>query len=188
MKIIKDSKLLLKIFSGFIAIVLWFAVTYTEDPAINQHLGRLDTVFYNEEALAQRGLIVVDKDELPSLSVTIRGKRSKVISSLDRVFAGIDVEKITSVGKHEVDVSYSYPDSDVSLSKEKHPTVTLNVEKLITKDIPVKINAKESKKHKDQLIESTPIESLTISGAQSFVSKISYASVEIDEADICRVE
>ena len=62
MKIIKDNKLLLKIFSALIAIVLWFAVTYTEDPSINQHLNRLDTVFYHEDVLSRRGLMIVNKE------------------------------------------------------------------------------------------------------------------------------
>lgn len=184
MKMIKDSKLLLKIFSGFIAVVLWFAVTYTEDPSINQHLGRLETNFYNEDQLAQRGLIVVDKDELPSLSVTIRGKRSKVISALERVSASIDVNGIKSVGEHEVDVEYNYPISDVSLSRYKYSSVKINVEKLVTKEVPIKLQVKANKKDNEHLIESKITDTLTISGAQSMVSKISYATFVVDENDI----
>jgi len=184
MKMIKDSKLLLKVFSGFIAVVLWFAVTYTEDPSINQHLGRLDTVFYNEDQLAERGLMVVNKDELPSLSVTIRGKRSKVISALEKVSASIDVKGINSAGEHEVDVEYNYPISDVMLSRQKHSTVTVTVEKLVTKEVPVKITARPNKRDKSHLIESSFTDTVTISGAKSIVSKISYAGFSVNEADI----
>ena len=185
MKMIKNSKLLLKIFSAFIAVVLWFAVTYTEDPSLSQHISRLDTVFYNEDTLARKGLVVVDKDELPSFSVTIRGKRSKVISSLEKVSACIDVADITSAGEHEVDVDYIYPTDSVMLTKAKLSTVTVKTEKLISREIPVKITSRPTKKSKNHIIESeSHLDSVTISGAQSVMNKVAYAVVIIDESDI----
>ena len=185
MKMIKDNKLLLKIFSALIAIVLWFAVTYTEDPSINQHLNRLDTVFYHEDVLSRRGLMIVNKDELPSFSVTVRGRRSSVISSLKNVFASIDVSSITSAGEHQIEVDYIYPTDSVVLTKAKLSSVTVTAEKLVTREIPVKIAAKPNKKSKDFIIESTSdVKTVKISGAQSTVEKIALATVWIDETDI----
>ena len=185
MKMIKDNKLLLKIFSALIAIVLWFAVTYTEDPSINQHLNRLDTVFYHEDVLSRRGLIIVNKDELPSFSVTVRGRRSSVISSLKNVFASIDVSSITSAGEHQIEVDYIYPTDSVVLTKAKLSSVTVTAEKLVTREIPVKIAAKPNKKSKDFIIESTSdVKTVKVSGAQSTVDKIALAVVLVDETDI----
>ncbi len=185
MKMINDNKLLLKIFSALIAIVLWFAVTYTEDPSINQHLNRLDTVFYNEDVLLRRGLIIVNKDELPSFSVTVRGRRSNVISSLKDVFASIDVSNITTAGEHQIEVDYIYPTDSVVLTKAKLSSVTVTAEKLVTREIPVKITAKPNKKSKDFIIESTSdVKTIKVSGAQSTVEKIALAVVWVDETDI----
>lgn len=185
MKMIKNNKLLLKIFSTFIAVVLWFAVTYTEDPSISQHVGRLATVFYNEDVLAKNGLVVVNKDELPSFSVTIRGKRSKVISSLDKVSACIDVANLTSAGEHEVDVDYIYPTDSVMLTKARLSTVTVKTEKLVSRDIPVKISSKQNKKDKERMIESeSHLDKITISGAQSVMNDLAYAVIIIDESDV----
>ena len=185
MKMIKDNKLLLKIFSALIAIVLWFAVTYTEDPSINQHLNRLDTVFYHEDVLSRRGLMIVNKDELPSFSVTVRGRRSSVISSLKNVFASIDVSSITSAGEHQIEVDYIYPTDSVVLTKAKLSSVTVTAEKLVTREIPVKIAAKPNKKSKDFIIESTSdVKTVKVSGAQSTVDKIALAVVLVDETDI----
>lgn len=185
MKIIKDSKLLLKIFSALIALVLWFAVTYTEDPTINQHLRNLPIYFQDEARLAEQGLIVVDKDELPSLSAVIRGKRSKVIESLDMVSASIDTSTITSPGQHEVDVNYNYPAASVSLSRSKYSKIAVIVEKLASREIPIKIKSTTDKKSKDQIIElDSTLDSLTIKGAQSFINKVAFALVEVDETEI----
>lgn len=185
MKMIKDNKLLLKIFSALIAIVLWFAVTYTEDPSINQHLNRLDTVFYHEDVLSRRGLMIVNKDELPSFSVTVRGRRSSVISSLKNVFASIDVSNITTVGEHQIEVDYIYPTDSVVLTKAKLSSVTVTAEKLVTREVPVKIAAKPNKKSRDFIIESTSdVKTVKVSGAQSTVEKIALAVVLVDETDI----
>ena len=82
MNIKKDNKLLLKILSALAAIVLWFAITYTEDPIISQYLSDINIVFDGEEELHSNGLIITNKDSLPTVSATIRGNRSSVISSI----------------------------------------------------------------------------------------------------------
>ena len=51
MKINKNSKLFLKILSGVVGVVLWFAITYTEDPIISQSLGDIKIVFDGEKQL-----------------------------------------------------------------------------------------------------------------------------------------
>ena len=49
MNFIINNKIALKILSGLVAIVLWFAITYTEDPIISQSLGDISIEFEGEE-------------------------------------------------------------------------------------------------------------------------------------------
>ncbi len=185
MKIIKDKKLLLKILSALIAIVLWFAITYTEDPAVSQHVTNINAVFSGEAQLRERGLTVVNKDELPALSAVIRGNRSKVISSLGVVSAHIDVSNIYSIGTHEVLVHYSYPQDMVTLTKTKVSSVLVNVEKILSRDIPIKLEAEQSGRDNDRLVAvKSSSDSLTIRGAQSVVEKIAYAKAIINTSEI----
>ena len=185
MKMIKDKKLLLKILSALIAIVLWFAITYTEDPAVSQHITNINAVFSGEAQLRERGLTVVNKDELPALSAVIRGNRSKVISSLGIVSANIDVSNIYNVGAHEVLVHYSYPQDMVTLTKTKVSSVLVNVEKILSRDIPIKIEAEQGGRDNDRLVSvKSSAETLTVRGAQSVVEKIAYAKAVIDTSEI----
>ncbi|MBQ7985986.1 MAG: hypothetical protein IJ304_01825 [Clostridia bacterium] len=185
MKMIKDKKLLLKIFSTLIAIVLWFAITYTEDPAVSQHVTNINAVFSGEAQLRERGLTVVNKDELPAFSAVIRGNRSKVISSLGVVSAHIDVSNIHDVGTHEVLVHYSYPQDIVTLTKTKVSAVSIKVEKILSRDVPIKIEADTSGRDTDRLVAvESKTESLTVRGAQSVVEKIAYAKAIIDASEI----
>ncbi len=185
MKIIKDKKLLLKILSALIAIVLWFAITYTEDPAVNQHITNINAVFSGEAQLRERGLTMVNKDELPALSAEIRGNRSKVIASLGVVSAHIDVSNIHDVGTHEVSVQYRYPQDMVTLTKTKVSTVSVEVEKILSRDIPIKIEADTSGRDNDRLVSvKSNNETLNVRGAQSVVEKIAYAKAIIDASEI----
>jgi len=185
MKIIKDNKLLLKILSGFIAVVLWFAITYTEDPAVSQHITNITPVFSGEALLRERGLTVVNKDELPPFSAVIRGNRSKVISSLGIVSAHIDVSNINDVGSHEVLVQYSYPQNVVTLTKTKISSVMIDVEKILSRDVPIKIEADTNGRDTDRLVAvESNTDTLTVRGAQSTVEKIAYAKTIIDASEI----
>ena len=185
MKIIKDNKLLLKILSTLIAIILWFAITYTEDPVVNQLVSNIDTAFSGSDQLSARGLVVVNKDNLPVLSATIRGSRSNVISSLGAVYASIDVSGITEPGVHEVPVSYNYPRDYVQLTKTKASYISVDVEKILSREIPIKIESVTSEKDNRQIYRLQSLEnSVTVRGAQSTVTKIAYAGVTVDTADI----
>ena len=185
MKIIKDNKLLLKILSALIAIILWFAITYTEDPVVNQLISNIDTVFSGDTQLESNGLVVVNKEDIPALSAVIRGKRSSVISSLGAVYASIDVSDVTQPGTHEVPVSYNYPKESVQLTKTKANSVSVEVEKILSREIPVKIETVTNEKDNEHIYKLQNLEnSVTIRGAHSTVTKISYAGVTVDTSEI----
>jgi YbbR domain-containing protein len=187
MKIIKNSKLLLKILSGLIAVVLWFAITYTEDPAITQTLTGVNLEIKGEETLNANGFAIVNKDDLPSISVVIRGSRSNVISALGEIYASIDVSSVKKAGTSVLSVSYSYPTGRVVLERAKLKEISIETEALISREIPVKTEIVNRDKNSGVIIKSVPKnETVTISGAQSDVYKISYARVRVDASKISK--
>ena len=94
MKNIKKSKLLLKILSAIIAVILWTAITYTEDPVITQTITGIGIEFSGVETLNGNGLAIINRNEIPTVSVVVRGKRNSVIEALDKVYAVADVSSI----------------------------------------------------------------------------------------------
>ncbi len=188
MKIIKNNKLLLKILSCIIAIFLWFAITYTEDPVISQSVMGINLTFEGEEALHNSGLVIVNKNQLPEISVVIRGNRSNVIASLGSIYAMADVSKIKSVGKNDVEVRYSYLSNGISLVKSRVNTVTLDVERLVSREIPVKLNVLNREKNINLAVE--PIsndKTVTITGAESVIYKIAYAKADVDIENVTKL-
>lgn len=177
----KDSKLLLKILSGVAAVVLWFAITYTEDPVINQLLTGIDVVFEGENVLHDNGLIVVNKDAIPDISVVIRGTRSNVISSVGGVSAVVDVSKITGAGENVVQIKYNYPSAYVTLAKAKTREFVLQTEKIIARNVPVEVKVENADKNTGYIIDAkSDTDKVRISGAESVVYKIAYAKVPVD--------
>lgn len=182
---IKDSKLLLKILSALAAVVLWFAITYTEDPVITQRLVDIGVVFEGEDVLAEKGLIVINKDEIPYISAVIRGNRSSVIASVGSVSAVADVSEISETGEITVPIKYNYPTSSVVLAKAKTKEITIKTEKIVTRTIPVKITQTGAEKNSDFIIKSvSKTENLRISGAESLVYQIACAEAAVDVSGI----
>lgn len=187
MKKEKTNKLLLKILSTIIAIILWTAITYTEDPVITQTIMGVDISLEGEETLNENGLAIVNRDELPSVSVVVRGRRNSVIESLDKVYATIDVSSIKSAGQNRVSISYSYPKDKISVEKIKTKEIPIETEALISREIPVKIEVENREKNDAHTIKSTTETThITVSGAENTVYKISYARVQVDISKVSK--
>lgn len=180
-----NKKLLLKILSGVIAVILWFAITYTEDPVISQTVMNVPLSFEGEETLNNSGFVIVEKNDIPDINVTVRGSRSNVIASLGSIGAIADVSKITSVGKNTVPIRYSYMSGSISIIKSKTTEIEVNVEKLVSREIPVKTEITNYDKSFEKIVE--PIlktETITVSGAESVVYKVAYAKAVVDLSNI----
>ncbi len=187
MKLIKDSKLYLKILSAVAAIILWFAITYTEDPIISQYLNDINIVFEGEDTLHANGLIVTNKDSIPALSVTIRGNRSSVISSIGSISASIDVSGITTSGANTVEVKYNYPTSSVTLAKTRTREITLETEKIVSRNIPVKVETENDDKNTEYIVKVTGNDSIVkIRGSESTIYEISYAKAVVDVTNVTK--
>jgi len=187
MKEIKNSKLLLKILSGLIAVVLWFAITYTEDPAISQTLTGVTLEIKGEDILNSNGFAIVNKDDLPAISVVIRGSRSNVISALGEIVASVDVSSVKKSGANTLLVSYSYPTGKVVLERAKVKEITIETEALVSREIPVKTEVVDRDKNSGFIVKTvSKTETVTVSGAESDIYKIAYAKVKIDASKISK--
>lgn len=178
-----EQKLLLQILSVISAIILWFAVTYAENPSTAISVNNIEINFVGEKILEKNGLIFVNRDKLPGIVVEVRGKRNEVQSVLNSVSATVDLTDITEAGEYTRDIAYSVPNPSVMISKKKTTSVTVEIEKAVSKEIPVKIN--QSGSNKDYIVKSTAEErTLKISGTAEDLNKINAASVTVDISEM----
>lgn len=172
-----------KLLSLIIAIGLWFMVINTENP-VETRSYTAAIQLQNEEALTERGYVVVNDDELSSTRVTVRlrGQRlalDALSQSSTRVQAVVDLS----------DVIYSYSGEPVSvpvdivipsvvnnsfeiLSKSVQ-TVSVDIQPYVNKDFDVKAvvnTTDESAKELANAVASPG--SVTVYGARSIVESV----------------
>ena len=180
-----EQKLLLQIISIVSAIILWFAITYSENPSVAIPISNINISFPGEKNLEKNGLIFVNREKLPNIAIEVRGRRSEVQSILNSVSAKVDLSDITEAGEYTRDVSYEVPNSSVMISKKKTTSVTVVIEKAVSKEVPVKILQTGADRNKEFLVKSTtPTKTVKISGTADDVSKIDAAVVSVDVSEM----
>lgn len=172
-----------KLLSLIIAIGLWFMVINTENP-VETRSYTAAIQLQNEEALTERGYVVVNDDELSSTRVTVRlrGQRlalDALSQSSTRVQAVVDLS----------DVIYSYSGEPVSvpvdivipsvvnnsfeiLSKSVQ-TVSVDIQPYVNKDFDVKAVVNTTDETAKELANAVASPgSVTVYGARSIVESV----------------
>ena len=103
------------------------------------------------------------------------------MDTLKETTAVVDLREITSAGQYKLPVTYSLSSNNLHITKRRTSTVTVTIESVITKEIPVKILQIGGEKDKAQIVQSVPAqESVMVSGASSDINQISEAIISVD--------
>lgn len=180
-----EQRILLQIISVVSAVILWFAITYSENPSVTRIINGISLSFNGESSLEKNGLIFVNSDKLPPVAVEVRGRRNEIQSVLNSVSATVDLNDITEAGEYTREVVYDIPGSSVMITKKKTTTVNITVEKATSKEIPVVIRQIGAEKNRNHIIKSTAGENnLKLYGTSDDLSKIAYAVLTVDVSEM----
>lgn len=165
------------------AVAIWLMVVYINDPSITITLNDVDIRFSGEMALKEKGFVITGKSELPSISVSISGRRSDLIDYMDSVYIRVTVDSANETGEHEFATSVELPTTRLTLESGGSTTVTLNVEQLERKSI--QILTRQTGSNKDFLVDSQIADDyVEISGAKSEIDNVAYGIASIDISSI----
>ena len=173
------NKLRSLILSFIIAVAAWSVITYMTDVDISKRISGIKIEVTGQEALAQKGLVVANEADLPRVSIKIRGKRNDLIDVLDNIGAAVDVSEIADPGEYSVAVSAKIPINRISVDRLKDSTVTVDVQKIESKEFPVTVYQSSSAEGKVIASVAVP-EKITVSGAASELEKIAGVCVTVD--------
>ena len=175
----KKNRLGYMILSVIIAIIAWTAVTYTTDPDITKTFAGVRVELAGEEALTGNGYVVTGRDDIPKISVKVRGKRSDLIKALDKARVIVDVSMIDEEGNYEIEGTVKLPNSRIIVEKISLQTIPITVEKLETKDVPVRI--KQTGELSGALVKTSPAkDTISVKGAKYELDLIEAAEVSVD--------
>lgn len=174
-----EEKISLQIISIGIAIILWFIISYTENPGIDVTLKNIPIKYINTDILAENDLVALYPDKTPTVSVVVRGKRAELFNILGRVTAEVDLATINTAGIYDMPININIPSSTVELVKKKDSAFNLNVEHMVSKNIPIKIiQTGDSGKYIVRSVADD--DELEIAGAAAVTDSIESAVVYVD--------
>lgn len=175
----------LKILALLFAIVLWSYVLAATNPSRERVIHDVPVRPQNVEALKSQELAISDLSEaLKSVDMRVKVSQDNIKLLNDQnVQAYVDLSKINSPGEKKLKVLYNIP--NVQVLEVSPSEITLNVDKLVTKPIPV--NVKTTGSVPSGYYANTPQISpnyVNIIGASSDVEKVTSALCNIDLSNL----
>lgn len=176
-------KLKYMILSVVIAIVAWSLVMYITDPDITKTISGVRVEITGVNELRDNGLIVVGEENLPKMSVKIRGKRSDLMSAMDTMRVEVDVSGIGEAGDYIVEGSAKTLNSRTTVEKIISNEIPVTVDELQTRDLELTVRTEGDSG--DKLVRSQPInDTVSVMGAKSELDMIENAYVTVDLTDV----
>lgn len=172
--------------SLIIAIVVWIVIINIVNPTINVKIQDVPVRYIGENVLRERGLVLVNKYNLPKFDVKVIGTRRELMRGREKIRVDIDVSGIHSHGNISINPSVSGPES-FDIEKKNFSSVALTVEPSYEKQIPIFINqtGDEQQKEKGKIVFSTPgVDQMQIVGSKSDISMVYGCVATIDVSGI----
>ena len=165
------------IMAVIISIIVWFAVSIQMFPNISDHIDKVPVTAEPTSYMQQENLQITDYDK--EVTIQIHGKRY-VIGTLttDDFTASLDLTGINSPGTHTVPIILNTVQntSDYEIAS-KNLTASVQVERIITKDISLQVNTSTLTVEQNLQIQADDIElssnTVRVTGEQFLVESIS---------------
>ncbi len=177
------SNLLLKIISIFVAILIWLFVMADTNPIRTVTVDNIAVGTHGTEELHAKKLVVSSGDlmELNTIRAQVKvGQQSIDSISHSTVSASVDLSSINAPGEYALNIETTSPVNSTVVSVTPE-TLIVNVEELVTRDVPVIIETTGEAQH-GYYVHTPQITPtlLTVQGAASTVQNISSAICTVD--------
>ena len=178
--------------SLILSVIIWFAVSIQLFPNVYDHVSDIEVVAVPTAVMQQENLEITNINS-EKITVQIQGKRYVIGSlSADDFTAVLDLSTVTTPGTHVVpiDVAPIVSSSDYEIVSTGL-TTTIDVQRIITKEIPVEINtdniqiAEGLQIQNDEIVVSPSV--VTLKGEESLVNSIDKAVVDVDYNNVMSV-
>ena len=141
----KKSKLITMAISLLAAICLWIYVVTVVNPEGTTTISNIPVTFSGAEVLREDQGLVLSGDYQDMVTVSFTGKNSdtkKLEQNKEEISAVVDVSKIRSTRDYTLSYDLllpdAVPDSAVTITDRTPGNITVHVEKLVKKPVPVK--------------------------------------------------
>lgn len=174
----------LKILSVVVAIFLWTFVVNTTNPTVNKVFRSVPVVIKNQDDLESSGYTIIGEQENYFTNIKLRGSREKLVNLREEnIYASVDISDLRE-GVQSLQIEVDTP-SGVIVDDKEPGQVTLNIQKVLKKTLPV--NLVYSDQIKDGRIvevnELSPKE-ITVKGPASSINAVDRVEAKIDDQEL----
>ena len=189
----KKSKLITMAISLLAAICLWIYVVTVVNPEGTTTISNIPVTFSGAEVLREDQGLVLSGDYQDMVTVSFTGKNSdmkKLEQNKDEISAVVDVSKIRSTRDYTLSYDLllpdAVPDSAVTITDRTPGNITVHVEKLVKKPVPVKGDFSQVEVAEGYMLDSTTFDydTVTVEGAESVVNQIEYALISMNRTNV----
>ena len=184
----KANKVLYIALSLLIAIVFWLYVDDVQGSKISETYYRIPIEFIGaEDTLPNRGLMLTEGEDI-TIDLKLSGPRI-LISGLDKsdIRIQVDLTNISAVGTYTLNYEILFPDSvdrsRISREYASRSMVTVKIEELYTKTVPVEVSVSgEVADGYIYMAERLVLDpaNLVVSGREKDVEKVAAARIKLD--------
>ncbi len=189
---ILDSKFLWVVVSLLASVLLWVYVTTSEGDVIERTFDGVQVVFKGEENLLEKYELVISNVSSNTVSVRIRTTRREIAKlSATNITAVVDVSKFSLKGIYNSSVELEFPQgsdkSSIDIVNILPGNISFNIDKTSTKTVELEGSfvGTVAEGFAAHPIEFDP-QTVSISGPESEISKVTYAWVEVDREDVSK--
>jgi YbbR domain-containing protein len=177
------NKSVVKMISVVLAIVLWAYVIGEVNPTVKKTVSDIPVELTNTETLADRDL-ALQGDEEYFATVVVEGARSE-LNELRVADIHITADMYGyELGENHVSLDVTLPDG-ISLEELKTPEITVTLERLEEKSLPVTVVfAGESGENLEPSYSYTVPAEVEVRGAESVIAKVAEVRVQLDVNDL----
>ncbi len=182
---IKNSKATTKILSVVLAVVLWLVLEYTDKPQMTRRINNVDITFKGIDVLKEKGLIPIKLEKNSQIDVEVKGSRMGIIETMANITASADLSSVSVKGTRIENVNVDTGVAGVYVMGRGNPTVTVEIDEIGEKTVPVEVVHSGSEKNKQTIaVSDAKPDYITLSGAKSELDMIEKAVISIPAQDI----
>lgn len=189
----KKNNVITLIISLLAAVCLWIYVVTVVNPDGTTTISNIPVTFSGAEVLREDQGLMISGDYQDMVTVSFSGKNTdlkKLEQGKDELMAVVDVSKIRSTRDYTLTYDLSLPEnvqeSAVTVTDRSPGNITVHVEKLARKPVPVKGDFSKVEVAKGYMLDSTTFDydTVTVEGAESVVNSIEYALVSMNRSNV----
>ena len=172
----------LKILAVLFSIILWLIVVNIDDPVKTVQFTGVEVQILNGEELEDQGKVYEVLDGTGTITVTVKGRRSIIEDiSKENITAVADMKDLTSMDTVSIQVSSNKYANELDDIKSDKDNVRVSIEDLkkIQKVIEIEVKGEPDDGY---ILGSltTNLNQIYLEGPESLISKVSYASAQIN--------